>query len=153
VVISPIRLRRPNPFRARLKERQQERLANLRTSNKSKFNRIRTADPTKITDTEEGTSVISIPNLPSIPGSNAPIFVSSQRQTIAPNRRVPKGDVNLDSINVPADTAAKRERARERIKSLFSRKRPLFGRASLVSGKAQTRRKRQQFSEKPFFFF
>jgi hypothetical protein len=153
VVISPIRLRRPNPFRARLKERQQERLANLRTSNKSKFNRIRTADPTKITDTDEGTSVISIPNLPSIPGSNAPIFVSSQRQTIAPNRRVPKGDVNLDSIHVPADTAAKRERARERIKSLFSRKRPLFGRASLVSGKAQTRRKRQQFSEKPFFFF
>jgi len=153
VVISPIRLRRPNPFRARLKERQQERLANLRTSNKSKFNRIRTADPTKSTGTEEGTSVISIPNLPSIPGSNAPIFVSSQRQTIAPNRRVPKGDVGLDSISVPADTAAKRERARERIKSLFSRKRPLFGRSSLVSGKAQTRRKRQQFSEKPFFFF
>jgi len=145
VVISPIRLRRPNPFRARLKERQQERLANLRTSNKSKFNRIRTADPTKSTEPEEGTSVISIPNLPSIPGSNAPIFVSSQRQTIAPNRRVPKGDIGLDSISVPADTAAKRERARERIKSLFSRKRPLFGRTSpsVLSGKAQTRRKRQ----------
>lgn len=155
VVISPIRLRRPNPFRARLKERQQERLANLRTNNKSKFSRIRTADPTTSTNPEEGTSVISIPNLPSIPGSNAPIFVSSQRQTISPNRRVPKVDVGLDNINVPSDTAAKRERARDRIKSLFSRKRPLFGRTSpsAVSGNAQTRRKRQQFSEKPFFFF
>lgn len=154
VVINPIRLRRPNPFRARLKERQEERLKNLRKKNKSKFSRIRPADPTTSTETE-GTSVISIPNLPSIPGSNAPIFVSSQRQTISPNKRIPKEDAGLDSINVPADTAAKRERARERIKSLFSRKRPLFGRTSpsIVSGGGQTRRKRQQFSEKPFFFF
>jgi len=153
VVISPIRLRRPNPFRARLKERQQERIQNLR-KNKPNFNRIRTADPTTKTNVDDDSTAISIPNLPAIPGGNAPIFVSSQRQTISPNRRVPKVDVGLDSIKVPANIQSQRERARERIKSLFSKRRPLFGRSSAsVESNAQTRRKRQQFSEKPFFSF
>ena len=144
VVISPIRLRRPNPFRARLKERQQERLANLRNNrNRNNFNRIKTSDKNS-KGGEDETRAISIPNLPVIPGGNAPIFVSSQRQTISPNRRVPKVEIALDSIEVDASTAIKRERARERIKSLFSRKRPLFGRfsASQVED-AQSRRKRQ----------
>lgn len=152
VVISPIRLRRPNPFRARLKERQQQRLQSLRSKN----NRITSeARPTVNTNTQDQSSPIPIPNLPAIPGGNAPIFVSSQRQTIAPNRRIPKGDTGLDSINVPDSIAARRERARERIKSLFSRRRPTFGRSSINDANSgqQTRRKRQQFSEKLLSFF
>lgn len=144
VVISPLGLRRPNPFRARLKEKQLERLANLR---KSRPNRVRTSAPkSKPEDVP-----IPIPNLPSLPGGNAPIFVSSQRQFVTPSRRTPK----VDDIEVPKEIADRRERARQRIKNLFNRKRPAFGRPKvLVKGdgeesETQTRRKRQQFSEKP----
>jgi hypothetical protein len=164
VVISPRGIRIPNPFRARLKERQQERLANIRKKASSRnANRVRTSAPR--TQTEQ--APIPIPNLPSLPGGNAPIFVSSHRQVITPNRRVPKGEdtSDLDSIVVPKATADKRERARERIKSLFSRKRPIFGRTSFApldnveaesseATEPQSRRKRQQFSDKlgPVFF-
>jgi len=152
VVISPIKLRRPNPFRARLKERQQQRLQSLRNKN----NRLRVeARPTANTIEENNSNPIPIPNLPTIPGGNAPIFVSSQRQTIAPSRRVPKGDTAIDSIEVPDNIAARRERARERIKSLFSRRRPAFGRTRLNDDNEgqQSRRKRQQLSEKLVSFF
>ena len=134
VVISPLKFRRPNPFKARLRERQQERLKKLRDS---RLNNIKKEE----SKSEEG---ISIPNFPVIPGGNAPIFVSSQRQKISPNRR-PKLEVSLDSIKVDETTAAKRQRARERIKALFERKRPLFGRPKLVSSDSdsQSRRKRQ----------
>lgn len=158
VVISPLGIRRPNPFRARLKERQLERLANLRKKQSLKTrnpNRVRTSAPRA--QTEE--APIPIPNLPSLPGGNAPILVSSHRQVIAPNRRVPKVDES-NTISVPKETIDRRERARERIKSLFSRERPIFGRTSLAKLKhapeaeeatepEQTRRKRQQFSENP----
>jgi len=143
VVISPLGLRRPNPFRARLKEKQQARIAALRKNGK-RPNRVRTSAPR---DKPENVP-IPIPNLPSLPGGNAPIFVSSQRQTIAPNRRVPK----VDDIEVPKEVADRRERARQRIKSLFNRKRPAFGRPKVLNteaSEAQSRRKRQQFSEKP----
>jgi len=152
VKISPIRLRRPNPFRARLKERQQQRILSLRNKN-----RLLTEErPTASTDIQEETSPpVPIPNLPSLPGGNAPIFVSSQRQTIAPSRRVPKVDNNADNISVPASIAARRERARERIKSLFSRRRPSFGRLSNGNQNEgqQSRRKRQQLGEKLLSFF
>lgn len=143
VVISPLGLRRPNPFRARLKEKQLERLANLR---KNRPNRVRTSAPkSKPEDVP-----IPIPNLPSLPGGNAPIFVSSQRQFVTPSRRTPK----TDDIEVPKEVADRRERARQRIKNLFNRKRPAFGRPKVLvkedgEGETQTRRKRQQFSEKP----
>ena len=151
VVISPIRFNRnrPNQFRARLKERQQERLERLRNSrialNKNKDN----------SKEENEAEAISIPNLPVIPGGNAPIFVSSQRQTISPNRR-PKVEVSLDSIKVDENTALKKERARERIKALFaSRRKNLFARPgpgrvssdadndSQSGADGQSRRKRQ----------
>lgn len=151
VKISPIRLRRPNPFRARLKERQQQRILSLRNKN-----RLLTEEtPTVSTETKEETSPIPIPNLPALPGGNAPIFVSSQRQTIAPSRRVPKGDNNIDNISVPDSIAARRERARERIKSLFSRRRPSFGRLNINNQNdgQQSRRKRQQLGEKLLSFF
>ena len=138
VVISPLGLRRPNPFRARLKEKQLERLANLR---KSRPNRVRTSAPkSKPEDVP-----IPIPNLPSLPGGNAPIFVSSQRQFVTPSRRTPK----VDDIEVPKEIADRRERARQRIKNLFNRKRPAFGRPKVLvkgdaeEGETQTRRKRQ----------
>ena len=135
VVISPLKFRRPNPFKARLRERQQERLKKLRDSRINK--NIKSQEAAK---SQDG---ISIPNFPVIPGGNAPIFVSSQRQKISPNRR-PKLEVSLDSIKVDETTAAKRQRARERIKALFERKRPLFGRPKLVSSDSeQSRRKRQ----------
>lgn len=143
-MIRPIGLNRPSPFRARLKERQKQRLERLRNK-RINLNKSRESNG------EEATEAISIPNFPSIPGGNAPIFVSSQRQTISPNRR-PKTEVKLDSITVDANTALKKERARERIKALFSRKRQLFGRPTPGSDEAaQSRRKRQQLSEKPFF--
>jgi len=159
VVISPLGIRRPNPFRARLKERQLERLANLRKQSATKkasarkANRIRTSAPR--TQTEEAS--IPIPNLPSLPGGNAPIFVSSQRQVIK-EKRVKDDESSADS-KAPRELTDRRQRARERIKNLFSRKRPIFGRTSLANlnkateapetSEPQTRRKRQQLSEKP----
>ena len=132
VVISPIKLRRPNPFRARLVELQAARLETLRQNNSNK-NRGQVGtdeDPEDITEVEDETNSFPIPNLPSIPGGNAPIFVSSQRQTIVKRPRVE--DTGSDIV-LPEDIAARREKARERIKSLFSQRRP-FG---------QSRRKRQ----------
>jgi len=144
--VAPIKFRRPNPFKARLRERQQERLKKLRDSRINK--NIKSQEAAK---SQEG---ISIPNFPVIPGGNAPIFVSAQRQKISPNRRPKLTEVSLDSIKVDETTAAKRQRARERIKALFERKRPLFGRPKLVSSDSQqSRRKRQQFSEKSIFYF
>ena len=72
-------------------------------------------------DTEKNS--FPIPNLPSIPGGNTPIFVSSQRQTIT---RRPSPNTEAPIIDIPDDIAARRERARERIKSLFAKRRP-FG--------------------------
>ena len=134
VVIRPIGLNRPSPFRARLRERQQERLERLRNS------RITLNKKERAPKEDQEAQAISIPNLPVIPGGNAPIFVSSQRQTISPNRR-PKVELALDNIEVDENTARKKERARERIKALFSRKRQLFGRPAPSA--AQSRRKRQ----------
>ena len=136
VNIRPIGLNRPSPFRARLKERQKQRLERLRNK-RINLNKNRESKE------EETAEAISIPNFPSIPGGNAPIFVSSQRQTISPNRRPKVQEVKLDSITVDANTALKKERARERIKALFSRKRQLFGRPAPGSDAAQSRRKRQ----------
>jgi len=144
VNIRPIGLNRPSPFRARLKERQKQRLERLRNK-RINLNKNRESKE------EETAEAISIPNFPSIPGGNAPIFVSSQRQTISPNRRPKVQEVKLDSITVDANTALKKERARERIKALFSRKRQLFGRPAPGSEAAQSRRKRQQLGEKSLF--
>ena len=160
VVISPFGLRRPNPFRARLKELQQERLDELRESSSSSSskppNTLEGAAPSKVESdvaSSSSTNPLPIINLPSIPGANAPIFISAQRQTI-PARR-PKVEaaagggsgVNLDGIEVPEDIAARRERARERIKSLFSKRRPLGTSGSEADNSETTglsrRRKRQ----------
>jgi hypothetical protein len=156
VVISPFGLRRPNPFRARLKELQQERLDELRESSSSSTSRPQNAldgaGPTK-GDNEITSNINNNPlpiiNLPSIPGGNAPIFISAQRQTI-PARR-PKvdspatstGGVSLDGIDVPEDIAARRERARERIKSLFSKRRSSATGVDNETTGLSRRRKRQ----------
>ena len=112
VVISPIRLRRPNPFRARLKELQQEKIEQIRISNDNTLN---TGDGK---DEEDDINSFPLLNLPSIPGGNAPIFISSQRQKIT---RKP-GLAVESKIEIPDDIVARRERAREKIKSLFSRR-------------------------------
>ena len=123
VVISPLRLRRPNPFRARLKELQLEKIEKIRKGNDNSLN----ADDDKNDD--DDINSLPIPNFPSIPGGNAPIFISSQRQKITRN----PGVTAESKIEIPDDIAARRERAREKIKSLFSRRQPF----------QQSRRKRQ----------
>ena len=113
IITSPKTSRKP--FRVRLKELQQARLRKLREKNKQK------------TETS-----FPIPNLPSVPGRAAPIFVSSQRQTIAR----PTESSADESIEIPDDIAARRERARQKIKSLFARRR---------NQSQQSRRKRQVY--------
>jgi len=118
IIISPKSTRKP--FRVRLKELQQERIRKLK-------------ERTQKTETEP--TSFPIPNLPSIPGGNAPIFVSSQRQTISR----PTSSSADSSLSISDDLAARRERAREKIKSLFARRR---------NQAQQSRRKRQQLGEK-----
>ena len=117
-VFSGLLNRRPNPFRARLKQLQQERLKKLQEANKIKID-DKTDDENDNDDNDSNS--LPIPNFPSIPGGKAPIFVSSQRQTITrrPNTEAP-------IIDIPDDIKERRERARERIKSLFAQRRP-FG--------------------------
>lgn len=147
VKINPIRLRRPNPFRARFKELQAERLAKLR-----KKNRV-PASPTAASDENERPTV-PIPNFPSPPGGvggvGAPIFISSQTETV----RRPKVSADA-SIDVPDSVKLRRERARAKIKNLFSRSRPNFNRLNFSPSRqdGQQRRKRQQQRENTFFFF
>ena len=113
VVIRPIRLNGPNPFRARLTELRKERLRKLKEKNNlNKINKNEGNDDNK--------NSFPIPNLPSIPGGNTPIFVSSQRQTIT---RRPDTTTELP---IPDEVDKKRERTRERIKALFAKRRP-FG--------------------------
>ena len=113
VFIRPIQRNKSNPFKARLKALQQNRLRQLQEANK-----INNDEEIDNDSDDNDRNSLSIPNFPSIPGGNAPIFVSSQRQTIT---RRPNTEANID---LPDEIKARRERARERIKSLFSNRRP-----------------------------
>ena len=120
---SGLSLRRPNPFRARLRERQRQRLQQLRSGSSSEES-----------TTEAPREPITPPRFPvGVPG-RTPIFVSSRTETI---NRKPK-DVDTQSsqivadadnnISVPSSIQTLRERARSRIQSLFRRRRPNFTR-------------------------
>ena len=161
--MSGLRLRRPSPFKARLKERQRQRIEQLRSQSAEKQN--------------NNNNIIrrpaSIPRLPAGIGANrAPIFVSTRTENI---QRKPKGDSppaasanNNDeaessspsdssaeggnSIRLPPGVAAQRERARQRINALFRRRRPNFLRPrpagaedplEVQESRARARRKRQ----------
>jgi len=133
VVISPFNFnRKVNPFRARLQKLQQQRLKKLQEKNSIKS---KTTDQEKEKEAadDDTPKSLPIPNFNSL-GSNAPIFVSSQRQFITS-----RPNSNTESpIEIPDDIAARQQRARERIRSLFGKRR-----ASSLS-----RQKRQQSGER-----
>ena len=126
-IVTNLRLRRPSPFRARLKERQKQRLQQLRSNQK----------PNKPTEKPAGLS-ITPPRFPAGPPGRTPIFVSSKTETFS---RRPKEVETKDSnnelaetvetdgnIRVPSNIQSLRERARARINKLFRRRRPNFSR-------------------------
>lgn len=131
-IVPGLRLRRPDPFRARLRERQRLRLQQLRSGNKEE-NKAPKAPK------QSAAAAISPPRFPPGPPGRTPIFVSSRTENF--NRR-PKEveskdvgsdvdsntDVEFDNIRVPANIQSLRDRARARINQLFRRRRPNFAR-------------------------
>jgi len=126
-IVTNLKIRRPSPFRARLKERQKLRLKQLRNGKRQE----------KTTEKPAGLS-ITPPRFPAgLPG-RTPIFVSSKTEKF--NRRpkeVESKDANnevVDSdktdgnIRVPSNIQNLRDRARARINKLFRRRRPNFNR-------------------------
>jgi len=149
-ILSGVSLRRPNPFQARLKERQRQRLQTLREGS------------TK----EEKEERKPFPIPPSPPGGNAPIFISSKTEKIAAKDKPKELDiVEESSIDLPENIREAREKARSRISKLFKNRRPQFTRPkpnfsgdrksedddeSLAVAESRRRRKRQvssSFSE------
>ena len=148
-IISGLSLRRPNPFRARLKERQRANLQRLRTRGRTDSNdeaeEEEDSQPEAPSTTPAPKPSITPPRFPvGIPG-RTPIFVSSRTENIKRNpkevgstSRAPtepqkattsSGDSTSDNtIRVPSTIQALRERARSRIESLFRRRRPTFNR-------------------------
>ncbi len=139
-IIPNLRLRRPNPFRARLKERQRLQLKKLRE------------ESNKDSSPSTPSARVPVPRFPAgIPG-RTPIFVSSRTETV----RRPKGDTEETSSEATEASAAaptttstgrggaspgrldrlriQRERARSRINTLFRRRRP----SSLLKPKLTT---------------
>ena len=154
-IIAGLRLRRPDPFRARLKERQRQRLEQIRSQNDD-------SDNEDVEEQEEKKSTSSTPSrfskkppsfsLPSLGGgARAPIFVSSRTE----NFRRPTPESTSAEISLPPSVASRRERARQRINALFRRREPSFlrPRPSALSNdngdlqsEASTRRRKRQVS-------
>jgi len=147
-IISNLRLRRPNPFRARLKERQRQRLQQLRQRNNEgdKENEAEEQEETQEASPTTQRATVPVPRFPSgLPG-RTPIFVSSRTENFSRRPRVNlRGpNDNDDKPSEPAPTSSsttssgspfarnaerlrlQRERARARINSLFKRRRPSF---------------------------
>ena len=163
-------VRRPNPFRAQLKERQRARLAQLRAQNKkerrvpaSVLNSARGSSSSESKSEEKSpvSTSSSQPTfrLPSLGGgadSKAPIFVSSRTETF--RRQRPEPESTSAEISLPPAIATRRERARQRINALFRRREPSFLRprpAALgiqsddngdLQSQASTRRRKRQVS-------
>ena len=150
-IISGLRLRRPDPFKARLKERQRQRLQQIRLQ----------------------------ANTPASGGNRAPIFISSRTENIRrrptsssneaseeeeeeerPAERPARlsslrsssgGGRSESKINLPPAIASQRERARQRINALFRRRQPSFLRpqpalneGEPLAAEASTRRRKRQ---------
>ena len=142
-ILSGVSLRRPNPFQARLKERQRQRLQNLRDGSD------------KEEKEEKNDFPINIPSSP--PGGNAPIFISSKTEKIsAKNKAAESEDILEEStIDLPENVREQREKARSRISKLFKNRRPQISRPkpnfsadkkeeeTLAVAESQRRRKRQ----------
>ena len=154
VILSGIRLRRPDPFKARLKERQRQRLQQLRQNS--------------------GAGAIS-------GGSRTPIFLGSRSENIRRGQKKlevakkperPEEPQNVreaqqgSRISLPPAVASQRDRARQRINALFRRRTPSFLRpqpSALLGGSNQdqdplqveasqlSRRRKRQVSV-PLFF-
>ena len=122
VILSGVRLRRPDPFKARLKERQRQRLAQLRQNSA-----IAQGPP-------------SSPRGPPS-GARTPIFLGSRSENIRRDRQkkveltkkpfkpesVVKKEVGSGGrISLPPAIASQRDRARQRINALFRRRQPSF---------------------------
>jgi len=146
--ISPFRnrVRAENPFRARLRELAENRLRQKNAERNS-------AEAKKTEEPNNDSNTLPIPNFPSVPGANTPIFVSAQRQ------RVSKPPTpTTQEIEIPDDIALRRQRARERIRSLFSsrreslrnsrRKRQISLSSDLQGDLISSRQKRQQHGDK-----
>ena len=143
-IISGISLRRPSPFQARLKERQRQRLQNLREGSGNE-------------EKEEKVEKKSFPFPPSPPGGNAPIFISSKTEKITAKDKSKEQDIIEESnIDLPENIREAREKARSRISKLFKNRRPQFNRPkpngsgdkreedeSLAVAESRRRRKRQ----------
>ena len=110
-IVPNLRLRRPNPFRARLRERQRLQLKKLR----EKSQEDQEKDEKKVVSLTK----VNVPKFPSVPGGNTPIFVSSRTENI--NRKPKVAAVNNNNND---DGPKTRERARQRLINLFRRRRP-----------------------------
>ena len=126
VILSGIRLRRPDPFKARLKERQRQRLQQLRQSSGAVSG-----------------------------GSRTPIFLGSRSENIRRSKNKlevakkperPEEPQNVreaqqgSRISLPPAVASQRDRARQRINALFRRRTPSFLRpqpSALLGGSNQ----------------
>ncbi len=138
-IISNLRLRRPNPFRARLKERQRVQLQRLRNSSskKEEDTPVVQAETTEEQTEQPQRSTVPIPRFPSVPGGRTPIFVSSRTENFSRRPKVVKIEPDSDSGSTPTASSPnssrsvevlrlQRERAKSRIQSLFKRRRPNF---------------------------
>ena len=151
VILSGIRLRRPDPFKARLKERQRQRLQQLRQSSGAVSG-----------------------------GSRTPIFLGSRSENIRRGQKKlevakkperPEEPQNVreaqqgSRISLPPAVASQRDRARQRINALFRRRTPSFLRpqpSALLGGSNQeqdplqveasqlSRRRKRQVSVPPY---
>ena len=129
-IVTNLRLRRPSPFRARLKERQKQRLQQLRSKG-------RQPNSDKATEKPKGLSITPPKFPPGLPG-RTPIFVSSKTETFSrrpkevetkdTNNELVEDNTENDNIRVPSNIKTLRERARARINKLFRRRRPNFSR-------------------------
>ncbi|TRY69249.1 hypothetical protein TCAL_13171 [Tigriopus californicus] len=150
-IISNLRLRRPSPFRQRLKERQRLQLKKLREeSNDDNAEPI--AESVKAQEEEKASSPsVPVPRFPSgLPG-RTPIFISSrtekfarkpkvvadiQEQEVGEQNEAPKeeedeetevnGNLRSSPFGSNDRLRVQRERSRSRINSLFKRRRPSF---------------------------
>ena len=150
-IVTNLSLRRPSPFRARLKERQKARLQQLRSRQK----------PIQTTEKPAGLS-ITPPKFPAGPPGRTPIFVSSKRETFNRRPRKPEtsnelteSDTIEDNIRLPSNVQSLRERARARINKLFRRRRPNFKRPGPSDDKdplvvQESRRRKRQASSNSF---
>ena len=163
-IISNLRLRRPSPFRQRLKERQRLQLKRLRESSKSSDN----------TETEETETTprptVPVPRFPVGAPGRTPIFVSSRTENFSRRPKVVlesnKGEGSSTAVSPnplrgrnSEQLRLQRERARARINSLFKRRRPSFIRPrpaleesgnedaqDLVGQESRRRRRKRQVS-------